>query len=169
MKMAKAGTTFNLLDPAEIRVEQDEDGVVWVRPFDGEARMVDRAVPSFPLTQSHAFVTIFDEQGEEIGVIRSLRKLDHRSRKLLEEEIERSYFMPEIQQILDVKEGLGLETWEVVTSKGERTFEVRTSRRDVRPVGRRRLLIKDVDGNRFDIPDWAQLDAPSQLLIERHI
>ena len=131
--------------------------------------MVDRAVPAFPLTKPHAFVTLFDEQGKEIGLIRRIRKLDESSRRTLEEEIEQSYFMPEILGIRDVREGVGIETWEVVTSKGERTFEVRTSRRDVRPVGRRRLLIKDVDGNRFDIPDWAKLDRPSQSLIEKYI
>lgn len=169
MKMSNALTTLHLLDPKKIYIERDEDAVVWLRQSGQEGQMVDRAVPAFPVTKPHAFVILLDEQGEEIGVIRTIRKLDDRSRRTLEEEIERSYFMPEIQQIRDVKEGLGIETWEVVTSKGERTFEVRSSRRDVRPVGRRRLLIKDVDGNRFDIPDWARLDSSSQSLIEKYI
>lgn len=56
--------------------------------------MVDRAVPAFPLTKPHALVTLFDEQGEEIGLIRRIRKLDEASRRTLEEEIEQSYFMP---------------------------------------------------------------------------
>ena len=169
MKVSNTWTTLHLLDPKKIKAVRDEDGVVWLRRSGQEDQMVDRAVPAFPLTKPDAFVTLFDEQGREIGLIRTIRKLDDRSRRTLEEEIERSYFMPQIKQIRDVKEGLGIETWEVLTSKGERRFEVRSSRRDVRPVGRRRLLIKDVDGNRFDIPDWAKLDSSSQGLIEKYI
>ena len=67
MKVSSTSTTVHLLNPKGIKLVRDENGAVWLRQSDQEDRMVDRAVPAFPLTKPHAFVTLFDEQGEEMG------------------------------------------------------------------------------------------------------
>ena len=53
----------------------------------------------------------------------------------------------------------------VVTNKGERSFEVRDPRNSVRAIGSGRVIIQDVDSNRYDIRDWQQLDRKSASLL----
>ena len=55
--------------------------------------------------------------------------------------------------------------WETETDKGTRRFEV-TSRRDVKKIGKRRIIVKDADGNLYEIPDYAILDQKSIILLE---
>ena len=79
------------------------------------------------------------------------------------------YFMPNIRSILSMEEALGIETWKVVTNKGEREFQVRDPRHSVRHMPRGRVLIKDVDGNRYEVPNWRSLDRKSVSLLMRHL
>ncbi|RLI03917.1 hypothetical protein DRO38_02245, partial [Candidatus Bathyarchaeota archaeon] len=41
-----------------------------------------------------------------------------------------------------------------------------TSRRDVKKMGKRRIIVRDADGNLYDIPDYADLDQKSIILLE---
>ncbi len=51
---------------------------------------------------------------------------------------------------------------------GPRTFDVAT-RQDVRPLGQGRYLIRDVDGNRYEIRDTEALDPASRSLLDFEI
>lgn len=70
-----------------------------------------------------------------------------------------------ITKIVAIDEEYGVTRWKVETDRGPRTFDVAT-RHDVRPVGPNRYLIRDVDGNRYEIPNTAQLDAASRALLD---
>ena len=50
-----------------------------------------------------------------------------------------------------------------------RAFEIYSSRRDVRDLGGGRVLVQDADGNRYEIPDYRQLDPASRALVEEMI
>ena len=77
--------------------------------------------------------------------------------------------MPCINAILSIDEVLGVESWTVVTNKGERGFEVRDPRNNVRAIGKGRVIINDVDGNRYEIRDWRRLDRKSVSLLAKHL
>jgi len=77
--------------------------------------------------------------------------------------------MPRIHNILDIQEVLSVVEWEVETNKGARAFQVRDVRKSIRRVAVRKLVIKDVDGNRYQIPDWMTLPAHAQKLLEPYI
>ena len=65
-------------------------------------------------------------------------------------QLERRYFTPKVEKVLSVKEEYGMVTWEVQTNRGTHQFIVRNIRDNTFPLGPNRLLMIDVDGNRFE-------------------
>ncbi len=121
----------------------------------------------FPLSESQV-VAFCDRNGEEIGVLWDPSGLDPASRQVLEQELERAYFVPRITKIKSIKDDYGVSKWDVETDRGPRRFDV-GSRYDIRILPGRRLLIRDLDGNRYEIPDFEMLDADSRDLLELEI
>jgi len=122
-----------------------------------------------PITDPGRMVSIRDENGDEIGILDDVQRLDPASQTIVREELERAYFMPRIIDILDIQEDLGVETWTVETDKGTRLFQVRNPRQNVRRITRRRLIIKDVDGNRYEIRNYTELPGPAERLLRAYL
>lgn len=178
----------NKIDDAQnaLRIEEkqyrDVDGVkdkvklrrgekeqrIWLKINDEEYE-VGRLASAFPLSASLKRIVFFNTKGEEIGCLKNAHKLDDHSKKVLWEEFDKSYFMPKIESIEEITDHLGLELWRVTTNKGERTFEVRRPRKNVRIISPKRMIVKDVDGNRYEITDWRMLDKSSLALLMRHL
>jgi len=157
-----------LIPAASVSFRRDPRGhVVLVR--DGVEQRVGAVLSTFPLTAPGRIVAVRDENGDEIGLLDDAQRLDPESRRIVAQEVDRSYFMPRITNVLDVREELNVVTWEVETDRGPRTFEVRHVLRSIRRLGRRRIVIKDVDGNRYEIRDWLSLPAPARELIQVYI
>jgi len=122
----------------------------------------------FPLSDELASVSFCTEEGEEIGVLVDAENLEANSAKALSDALSFTYFIPKITGVDEIKEEYGVTRWKVRTDRGPRTFEVQ-SRHDIRPVGPGRYLIRDIDGNRFEIRDVAALDPASRAKIENEI
>lgn len=156
-------------DPRNVRVRQDEFGDMRleVQTRDGEWAFYERVHPArpFPLTAPNEFISFFDEHENFLGLVRDLRRLDRDAQKLIEEVMDRRYFMPRIRRIVSLEIRGGVTSWVVETDRGERTFDVR-DRDDLRPLPPYRLVIGDVDGNRYEIPDYTALDEDSRYLLE---
>jgi len=153
----------------EVTLRRPEEGKSLELRINEKTYRVSRVASAFPLSAALDTVAFFDEGGEEIGCMKDGDALDHESQDLLATELEKAYFMPRIRAILSMEEALGIETWTVVTNKGERQFEVDHPRHDVRHLPRGRVLVKDVDGNRYEIPSWRKLDRKSIGLLMRHL
>ena len=156
------------IDPGKIKLHLDGFQDLGVRFDDGMEYSKVRAVKTFPLSAAMHFIALKDEEGKEIGIIEDLGELDSESREALKIELEKSYFMPDIIRINDIDDDFGVPKWDVETDKGHRTFELRT-RRDARMMGRGRVLIKDIDGNRYEITDYRKLDPRSRDLLEEEV
>jgi hypothetical protein len=157
-----------VIDAAEVRFVRSEESRANM-VYRGEARKVGSMAMAFPLSNRDRMIVVRDEEGVEIGVLDDLSGLDAESRQIVAGELERSYFMPRISDILDVKEEHRVETWKVATDRGTRTFEVRNLQRSVRRIGPRRIVILDVDNNRYDIPDWTLLPRRAQKHVDTHV
>ena len=157
--------SVNILDPKKIRICRDESGRLRLI-FDEAVRInLKRVVRAFPLTMPWRYIILIDENNREIGLLRDIKDLDDSSRKILKEELEKIYFIPKIKRIRRIKEEFGVLIWETDTDKGPRRFEV-TSRGNIKKIGMRRIIIRDADGNLYDIPDYANLDQKSLVLLE---
>jgi len=163
--MEMRGFYVNILDPRKIRICREESGRLKLIFDNDEKVLIKRVIRAFPLTMPWRYIILIDENDREVGLLRDLGDLDETSMKVLKDELERVYFIPKIKKIHRIKEEFGVLIWETETDKGPRRFEV-TSRRDVKKMGKRRIIVRDADGNLYDIPDYADLDQKSIILLE---
>ncbi|MFW5743491.1 MAG: DUF1854 domain-containing protein [Spirochaetota bacterium] len=163
-----ANQEMNLIAVDDIRLRHNESGdtIAMIR---GTEHVIGQIQSVFPISNRHHFALLRDEHGGEIGIIEQAHELDAESKRVLRDELERSYFLPRITDIRDVDEKHGVFTMDVITDRGERSFEVRNPRQNIRPVGGGRYIIKDVDGNRYDIPRLRNLGPKSQNLMTEFV
>ena len=163
-----SGGFGRFIDPGNVQIQRTKDGEIVLNDEVGSV-VLGYVIGALPISNKGSFISLRDQSGIEIGILRNLKKLDERSRRILKEEIERSYFMPKIIDVLETKETLGVETWTVATNKGQRSFQLRTRRQNFRRVGRDRYIVKDVDGNRYEIRKLGKLPIRAQNIIWEYI
>lgn len=115
---------------------------------------------------SKPYLSVRTAENEEIGMIRSLDEFPKETQELLEEQVQLRYFAPEITKVLSVKEEFGYSYWEAETSSGLCRFTVRSGGGNVKLMTPNRLLVVDVDGNRFIIPELDRLSDKEYRMIE---
>jgi hypothetical protein len=134
--------------------------------YGDEKYPVVSAYRSFPLTLGDKYVSIRDIKEKEIGIIADLADFSPDQAQLVKAELERRYFTPVVEKVVKMKEEFGYIYWEVNTDRGPRRFTSRGQHDSIVPVSDTRILILDVDGNRFDVPDVHALDVKSAKLLE---
>jgi hypothetical protein len=158
-----------VIDPRTVTIRSDPHGGVTVRMADGTTFYQARLVEALPIMRRRKFVVVYDRDGEEIGVLRDVRDLDPESEQVARTVLDRSYFLSRITSIQRIRERYGVATWYVTTDRGPRVFEVRSRSESVWWLGASRILIKDPDGNRYEIRDLNKLDSRSRILAELHV
>ena len=157
---------LTILAPGRVRLFRDEFEDLCLE-LDGSTRQPVRPRYVFPLSAPDRFVSLADREGAEIGIVSDTSRLDEESRQALAAELERDYFCARITRVRSMAGGHHrVQQWEVETDRGPSTFEIRSHRRDIRDLGGGRVLIKDADGNRFEIPNYRDLDPVSRDLVE---
>lgn len=154
------------LDPSECCFKKTEGGFLSLSI--GEKEQYERVdlARAFPLSDSDSYISVRDSEGNEIGMLESLSRFSDSTRRLLEEELGRRYFTPVIEKIRSIEEEFGYSYWDVDTSAGQRRFTVRRGHNNLVQLGGRRVLVIDVDGNRFEIEDYTSIDSRYSRLIE---
>lgn len=116
-------------------------------------------VRMFPFTDPDHFISIrtTGEHSKEIGFIEDLNELNAATREMLDEQLEIRYFTPIITKIISVKDEYGYAYFDVITDRGECKFAIRMGGNDVVHLNETRILITDLDENRFEIPDITKL------------
>ena len=144
---------------------------------DGKIEFFERivAIRAFPITDPDYYISIREpdgknkEKGAEIGLIENIHIFDEETVKLLNSELDRRYFPPKIQKVISLKEKLGQNYWDVVTDAGKFSFVIRNSGSNIRTLEDGRVLLFDIDGNCFEIPDPEKLDKASFKKIEIYL
>ena len=126
---------------------------------------------TFPLTNPEEFISIreADEKAKEIGMIEKLSALPREQQEMLQEQIKLRYFMPVITKVLDIKDEYGYAYWNVVTTFGSCRFTTQMSGDAVIHLSDSRLLVTDIDGNRYEIPDFYQLGVMERKKLDLFI
>ena len=76
--------------------------------------------------------------------------------------------MPKITKINSLDGHFGVTQWDVETTQGDVQFGMRT-RYDIVTLGNGRILIKDADGNRYEIENYDKLDQKSYALLQTQL
>ena len=119
----------------------------------------------FPITNARKFITLLDENGAEQAVIRDLDALPKDQRKVIEGCLAEYYLIPYVVKILNAEEKFGLNILDTETDRGPARIEISNLLRGMKQDGNR-VLLRDVNDNRYEIPDVTKLDVHSRHCLE---
>ena len=149
-------------DPRIDRIERDPAGQLIVHLVGAAEPVVDaRVARCFPWSLGETYISLRDQDGKEIVLLKTLADLDDDSRALVEEELRDKIFNPKIRRVIECKSEFGVTSIRAETDRGEVTFQIR-GRDDVRVLSAQRALFRDVDGNTYEVHDLSQLDPGSR-------
>ncbi len=146
-----------------LRLERRVDGRLWAL-CDGLAQPV-KVTRCFPWSEPGRFISLRStEDDEEVALVREPSELEPASRRALEQSLVESGFVLEIEAIEDVVEEIEIRSWKVRTRQGPRSFQTPRDEwpRQVPGAG---LLIRDVAGDLFYIPEPDRLDSKSRKVL----
>lgn len=121
---------------------------------------------AFPFSKEDSFISVRDKENNEIGLIKNLSDFSEDIERLFNVELTRRYLLPTVCNINSVKEEFGYSYWDVVTNIGPKKFTIKKDNSSFINIKDNKILITDVDGNRYEIDDYTKLDARSYKLIE---
>ena len=122
----------------------------------------------FPWSLPGQYISITDKDGKEIVLLKSLDGLPAALRQVIADELHLALFDPRVHRILDQKNELGVLSLTAETDRGQVTFQVRT-RDDVRFISPTKMLLRDADGNTYEIPDLDALDPTSKRCLYEYM
>ena len=163
---------YHLLDPQALHFSYAPQGTVRLEIAGDRCYLSVEIARSFPLDEASHYLSVrnaLDEERPEIGIIADAAALEPASRRVVEQELYRRYFVPRIQRITYLREEFGILNFEVETDRGPREFSVRNPQENLRQVGEGRMLVIDIDGCRYEVPDLEALDKKSRAILRDYV
>ena len=146
----------------DLIIEKRPDGRLWTT-IDGKDIAL-QIKPCFPWSYPQRYISLRDDEDDEIALIDDLSILESHSRKLVEQAIVATAFVMEVESIISHTEEFEVRSWDVQTKQGRRKFQTkRDSWPQTLPSGG--LLIRDIAGDLFHIPEPNNMCQRSKKLI----
>jgi len=162
------------LEPGELQMGYDEHGfpVVKVEEAGGRFERL-RAYRSMPVTRPNEYISIGwqvqDGGIKEIGMLPDLRDLSPHDRKCVETALNVRYFVYRVKRINRLTEDLGVLLWDVETDRGRKQFSIGRDHSRANVWGAHGRIVRDMNDNRYVIPDMRKIGAASRAMFNRHI
>lgn len=162
---------LNYITPDCVSFYSSEHGLLMLR-LNGEDLGRVTVLRMFPFHYEKEYLCVKREnytrsdKEDEIGIIRNLADFLPSQAQLVQKELDKRYFVPEIIKVNDVKEEYGHTVWKTETTAGEREFTVNDMSSNVRNMGNNRIMLTDVNSNRYYIPDITKADDKTVRIIE---
>lgn len=123
----------------------------------------------FPITGVSKYITLLNEEGEETAIIRDLATLPPEERKIISSCLDEYYHIPKIHKINGSVEKFGIIKFYCETDRGNVTIEVRNIVHQIKLQYGIRVLFRDNDDNRYEIPDIGTLDKKSKSYLDDYL
>lgn len=128
---------------------------------------------AFPIGNPMEYISVADKDNKEIGMIHSLADLSEKQYSIVLAELEKRYYSPTVYEIKSVKDKLGYVYMELIIGRDDTKYKKNCALKDVskniRMLDDDRLVITDVDGNRYIIESLSALDKKSLKRIEPYL
>lgn len=146
----------------EDRITPCENNLVTLTTADGTeyTRLEPRRL--FPVSRADVYITLLNDEGVEVALIRALSELDPESRRAVETSLDDYYLVPHITRIISTGEKYGTLRWTVETDRGIKNFDIRNRNHDIKVFKDGMVRVRDSDDNRYVIDDYNKLDAHSR-------
>ncbi len=133
----------------------------------GEEKSYHTVKPAWaaPLSRPDRYLCLLDGKGNEIVMLTNPGEMPSASWEAAQQELRRRYLTAQVEEILNARVEYGATYWNARTDRGQREFVTQSLQENAQWLSATHLLLIDVDGNRFEIPDVTALDARSQNFI----
>jgi hypothetical protein len=119
---------------------------------------------AFPWSEPDRYLSLRDAGDREVAFIGDPASLDEPSRQALERALEEAGFVLRVTRVVDIDEEVEIRQWSVETAHGRRLFQTHLDDWPrMLPDGG--LLIRDVAGDLYRLPDPSGLDRRSRELL----
>lgn len=159
----------NMPTTTNFKLERDAWGQLVLTLADGRRLEGVEVVRAFPISAPGEFVSINDAESHEVLCIEDPSALPPRLQEIIEAELSEREFTPTVVRIESVQADADPSQWRVVTNRGPTTFLMEDSDTDVRRLGPNRILLVDIHGIRYLIPDTRALNAASRRILDRYL
>ena len=153
------------MNPAELKLFYNPKDRLRLTVDDDRSYPTVKPVWSSPLSHPGRFLALLDGKGHEITMIPEPDTLPRESLEAVKLELHRRYLTATVSSITDAKVEFGATYWSVETDRGARDFVTQSLQENAIWLSDTHLLLLDVDGNRFEIPDVAALDTVSRAYV----
>ena len=153
------------IEGSEVKFTENDKIFVDVEFYTGEKFTELELHRMFPITGLTKYIALLDMEGNEIAVIRNIEDLMPESKKVVESCLREYYMIPRITRFIKMSEKFKIWMWTAETDKGICTFEIRNHITAIKPLYDGRVLIKDANDNRYEIPNVNDLDKKSLSMI----
>ncbi len=153
------------IEGSDVKITENDKIFVDAEFYTGEKFTELELHRMFPITGLNKYISLLDSQGNEIAVIRNIDDLMPESKAVVESCLKEYYMMPRITKFIRMSEKFKIWMWTAETDKGVCTFEIRNHLTAIKPLYDGRVLIKDANDNRYEIPDVNKLDKKSIKMI----
>ena len=150
----------------EARITKTGNTTVKLEMYDGRSYENLEPLRLFPVSGITKFISLLDENGKEIAIIRDTDNLMPDSKKAVLECLESYYIIPKIKKILSRVEKYGNITWTVETDRGRHSFAIQNTSIDIKTLYDGRILVRDSNDNRYEIENVNALDKESLNLLK---
>ena len=113
-------------------------------------------------------IKLIGEVIDELGIIEKLSDFPPEQREMIESELSKRYFCPVITEIKSVREKFGNFYFDVMIGERKKNFTVKNITKNIRYHGSGFDII-DIDGNRYNIPDYSQISGKSRRNLDPYI
>ena len=150
------------VDAKSDRIIREDLYLLRLEKADGEVISSLEPKRLFPFSRPDEYITLVDEKLREVAVIRSMSELPEQSRHAVEECMAQIYMIPKISRVLGCEFKFGALGFDVVTDRGPISFRIRNPHSDIKLLSGGRLLFRDSNDNRYEVPDVEKLDKYSR-------
>ena len=149
----------NLEQATRLLLERRGDGQLWA--ISNGASQPVRVHRCFPWSEPDQFLSLRDQENQEVAMVIHLDELGLESREALAASLLEAGFVLRITSIHEVDEEIEIRTWKVETEQGPRSFQTKLDDWPWEVPGGG-IVIRDVAGDLYHVADPEAMDEKSR-------
>ena len=164
---------LGIIDVKDVTFYATEGGFAGMK-YNGEdyKHIVLRRI--MPIEQPFHYISVADSENKEIGILKAVDDLPDVQRQVVIAELDNRYYSPEVLEVTDVQDKLGYVYLEMhLKNKQGREYNkncaIKDVSRNIRMLTDTSVIIFDVDGNRYIIPDVTLLNRNSMRKLDAYL
>lgn len=164
---------LGLMDVKDIKFYTTDGGFIGLF-FKGEEYKHVTLRRIMPLLMPLQYISVADADNKEIGILKDVASLPAEQQEIVIRELDTRYYSPEVLEVTSVQDKLGYVYMEMrlINKNGKeynKNCAIKDVSRNIRMLSATQVIIFDVDGNRYIIPDVTKLNRQSMRKLDAYL